>query len=131
MREREAELEAHGARVFAVTFESASRVREYRERESTPFPILRDPRRAGYQAFGIERRDNAMSLWRPKTFWYYVKSTLRGKLPKVARVDHYQLGGDVLLSSTGEVCWVYRSEEPADRPSINKVIEELDGCQRD
>lgn len=131
MRERETELAARGLRVVAVTFESATRVREYREREPIPYPILRDPERAAYRAFGLQRRERAASIWRPRTFRYYVKNVVRGRLPHVARADYNQLGGDVLLSPSGEVGWVYRSEEPADRPSVEMILKELDDCHAD
>ena len=131
MREQEADLAAHGLRVFAVTFEPARRVREYREREPVPYPILRDPGRVAYRAFGLQRREHAASIWRPKTTWYYLKSLLRGRLPHVARADYYQLGGDVLLSPSGAVCWVYRSEEPADRPNIDLILKEVHDCRGD
>ena len=129
MREREAELTDRRVRVFAVTFESAKRVREYRGRESIPYPILRDRRRAGYRSFGLERRESAVGVWRPRTLWYYVKSTIRLRFPHVARADHYQLGGDVLLSRSGAICWVYRSQEPADRPDIDAILKEIDDCR--
>ncbi len=131
MREREAELAACGVRVFAVTFEPARRVREYRARESAPYPILRDPERVAYRAFGLQRREHAACIWRPKTIWYYVKNALRGRLPHVARADYYQLGGDVLLSPSGAVCWVYRSAEPADRPSVDLILKEVHDCRDD
>ena len=127
MREREADLAARDLRVFAVTFEPAKTVRAYRTRESIAYPILRDPQRAAYRAFGIERRGFG-SVWRPRTIWYYVKSILRGRLPSSSGADIYQLGGDVLLSPDGAVCWVYRSREPADRPSIDTILKELDDC---
>jgi len=123
-------LAARGVRVFAVTFEPAERVREYRERELVPYPILRDPGRAGYRLFGIERRGIG-SVWRPRTIWYYVKSALHGQLRGSGGADIYQLGGDVLLSASGAVCWVYRSREPADRPSVETILREVDGCRDD
>ncbi|MDQ3548436.1 MAG: AhpC/TSA family protein [Chloroflexota bacterium] len=130
MREEEAELTARGVRVFAVTFESAARVRDYRQREAAPYPILRDPKRAAYRAFGIERR-GAASIWRPRTIWYYVKSALRGRWAGSDGADIYQLGGDVLLGPSGAVCWVYRSREPADRAGIDTIVKEIDACRAD
>ncbi len=130
MREREADLAARGVRVFAVTFEPVERVAAYRMRESVPFPILRDPRREAYRAFGIERRGIG-SIWRPRTIRYYVKNALRGRFPGRSKADMYQLGGDVLLASDGVPCWVYRSREPADRPGIDTILKEIDGCRDD
>lgn len=128
MRERRDELEALDTRVFAVTFESEQRVREYREREAIDVPMLRDPRREAYRAFGIERA-GLPGIWAPRTIWYYVTQVLRGRFPRFARADWYQLGGDVLLDEDGRAVWIYRSREPADRPSIDTVLNEVRKAQ--
>ena len=125
MREREADLRARGVRVFGVTFESGARVAEYQQREAPPFPILRDPGRAAYRAFGISRAP-AHRVWAPRTALFYARQLLRGRLPRHARSDYYQLGGDVLLTPGGEVGWVYRSREPADRPSVRAILARVD-----
>jgi hypothetical protein len=129
LRERRDELTRYDVRVFAVTFESRGRVDAYLARESPGFPILRDPRRAAYRAFGLGRR-GTLGIWSPRTLWYYARQALRGRLPRVARADMHQLGGDVLLAPDGGVCWLYRSRQPADRPSIDDILTALDACTR-
>ena len=125
LRERQAELDRRGVRVLAVTFEPESRVREYHEQGRLPFPTLRDPQRAGYQRFGIERR-SARRIFSPGTIWYYLKSLLKGRKLEFAQSDYYQLGGNVLLGSDGSTLWVYRSQNPADRPSVDDILREID-----
>lgn len=99
-------------------------MREYREREGIDVSMLRDPRRDAYRAFGIQRA-GLPGVWAPRTIWYYVKQVLRGRLPRFDRSDWYQLGGDVLLNEQGQAVWVYRSREPADRPSVEAVLSEV------
>jgi hypothetical protein len=130
LRERRAELDAFGVQVFAVTFESTKRVRQFRERETLHVPILRDPSRAAYRAYGIERKP-VQSLGSRVTGWYYLRQALRFRLPRVVPSDFFQLGGDVLISASGDICWVYASREPADRPSIDRILREARGCGRD
>jgi hypothetical protein len=130
LREREGDLRKAGIdKVYAVTFESTARIQEYRERENPPFPILRDARRTGYAAFGIGR-GSAVGNWRPATAWYYVRQAVRGRLPHFARSDYQQLGGDVLLAADGSAAWVYRSREPADRPSVDDVLDAARAIER-
>lgn len=130
MRDHQVQFDASGIQIFAVTFESRSRVRTYRDREPAAFPVLRDPRREAYAAFGFDRRP-IRSVWSPRTFWYYLRQALRGRLPHLTRSDYFQLGGDVLLSPDGEVCWVYTSREPADRPTIERILRSAYDCVGD
>jgi hypothetical protein len=124
LREREDEFQRRGVRIFAVSFESAARTGDYQQKERLPFPLLRDPRRAAYRQFGIERRP--ASIYRPSTVWYYVRSALRGQFPGRAQADPFQLGGDVLLDCEGSTLWVYQSSQPADRPSVDAILKEID-----
>ena len=124
MRERRAELEAFNTRLLAVTFEPEERVREYRQRENIDVPMLRDPRREAYRAFGIQRT-TLPGIFAPRSIWYYITQFFRGRLPRFARADWYQLGGNVLLNEAGEAVWIYRSREPADRPSVAAVLSEI------
>lgn len=124
MRERRAEFETFNTRLLAVTFEPEWRVHEYRQREHIDVPMLRDPRREAYRTFGIQRA-TLPGVFAPRTIWYYITQIGRGRLPRFARADWYQLGGDVLVDEAGEAVWVYRSREPADRPSMNTVLNEI------
>ena len=125
MREREDEFQQRGVRIFAVSFESATRTGEYQQKQRLPFPILRDPRRAAYLLFGIERRA-VHKIYRPSTIWYYVRSAIRGEFPGRTKGDMFQLGGNVLLDRDGSTLWVYQSSQPADRPSVDAIFKEID-----
>jgi len=121
LRERQPELDALGVRVFAVTFESEARVREFQARAPLPFPVLRDPCRVAYRAFGLERR-GPTTVWNIPTLWFYLRRLLRGQPPPRIRADPFQLGGDVILSADGRRGWAYASRDPVDRPSADGVV---------
>lgn len=121
MREQADALDLLDVRVFAVTFESRARIAEYQREDPLPFPLLRDPRRNGYRLFGLERRP-ATTIWGPAALWYYGRRLLQGQLPKRASgSDQYQLGGDVILRFDRSGGWIYRSKNPADRPSVASI----------
>ncbi len=108
-----------------MTFDSVRRIQEYQAKGHLPFPTLRDPRRAGYERFGIERK-GVRELLSPGTVWYYLKRLLQGRVPAVGHSDYYQMGGDVLLDADSSVLWVYRSRNPADRPSVDDILKRID-----
>lgn len=126
MRERENELSALNVRVYAVTFESAARVAVYRTHNpvAVGFPILRDPRREAYRAFGLGRQGSG-GVTNLRTLAFYTRQALRGRLPRLHASDFGQLGGDVLLDASGAAAWIYPSREPADRPTVDEIIEAL------
>lgn len=127
MRERKPELTSLDLQVFIVTFESAASVDRFRKRHDIPWPLLRDPRRVAYRTFGMER-DPLRALAAPRTGWYYVRQARRGRLPRMTVSDYAQLGGDVLLSPDGEVCWSHISREPADRAPVERIVRKTRDC---
>lgn len=127
MRDHQTEFENLGVRIFAVTFEPVGRVRQYRTHERLAVPILRDPNRSAYRAFGMER-STIRSLAAPATAIYYLRQAWRGRLARFAHADVTQLGGDVLLSTAGRPCWIYVSREPADRPKVEQILREVRDC---
>lgn len=129
MRERADELEALGVRVYAVTFESASRSSEFQREDPLSFPLLLDSGRTAYRRFGLGRKP-VSTVWGLKTLWYYGVRLLQGELPASSRgADTYQLGGDVLLRPGMTGGWIFRSESPVDRPSVESVVDVLRATQ--
>jgi hypothetical protein len=125
LREQRAKLEGRGVHVLAVAFESAEQVGDFVARDKPGFPVLRDPERAAYRAFGFGR-PGALRIWAPRTLAFYARKLLRGQLPRHFQSDPFQLGGDVLVGPEGSPCWVYRSDEPADRPSVDSILQVLE-----
>ena len=122
LREYEQELDRLGAVVLGVSFEDPSVIARFAERESLPYPILSDPERRAYRAFGLER-GGAAQVWSPNALRTYARGLLRGRLPRLPRADIAQLGGDFVLDARGRVAYEYRSEESADRPAIDSLLD--------
>ena len=66
---------------------------------------------------------------------YYLRAAWSGKtLPKGRPGDDvYQLGGNAILSGgnengkgKGEIVYTYKSQNPADRPTVEHLIKELE-----
>ncbi len=122
LREHDKELGRLGAVVLGVSFEEPAVIARFAERESLPYPILSDPERRAYRAFGLERGGKAQ-VWSPNAVRTYARGLLRGRLPHLPRADITQLGGDFVLDSQGRVVYEYRSEESADRPAIDTLLD--------
>ena len=121
MREQRAILDGLGAVVLVVTFEPPATVAQFVEMEAVPFPVLSDVSRRAYAAFGLQR-GRASTIWNWPTAKTYLGGILHGRRPRLPRGDLTQLGGDVVLDADGRIVFVHRSQNPADRPTIETIV---------
>ena len=125
MAERDAEFRELGVGVVAVSMSRPEGVARYRAVQPLPFPLLADPDRRAYAAFGLGRTTWAR-MARPGVLWRYSKFVLKGA--KVRRVpegeDPLQTGGDFLIGPDRRLLWGYTSPDPTDRPTVDQVLTE-------
>lgn len=123
MREAYAEIQALGGAVLVVSFAPPAQVAAYLERGPQPFPVVSDPQRRAYRAFGLEATTFGVML-RPGVVARYLGLVLRGWMPwRSARGDDLlQLGGDFVLDAAGRLRYAHASAEPTDRPSAAALI---------
>ena len=89
-----------------------------------PFQLLSDPERAAYRAYGL-RKGGLWRILRPKTVWEYAKLIARGRLFRGIQADPFQLGGDFVIDGSGIVRFAHRSEDPADRPAMDRLLQAI------
>ncbi len=124
MRRREEEIEALGLAVLVVTFEDPEVARDYVGETGLPWPLLMDPSRRLYEAYGMGR-GGAWAIWGPATWWAYARLLARGLRPQPGSGDVRQLGGDVLIDPSRTVVVHHAGDGPADRPAIALLLDPL------
>lgn len=110
--------------MLIITFGSVGLARAWLAETCSSFHLLLDPSRRVYNRYGLER-----SLWRSwslKTIWRYVQLLRAGRQWRGIQDDSAQLGGDFIVDSGGIVRLAYRSHDPTDRPSIEKLFSIFD-----
>jgi hypothetical protein len=125
---------ARGIDVAVVSFATPERLKPYQEIKQWPFPIYADPDRKVYAAFALGR----LSWWRilrPRVVWKYLKLVWQGrKIQRSHGADVFQGGGDFLVTPTGDLLYEFRSDDPADRPTVaelkNVVSRDLKGSDQ-
>ena len=111
-----------GAAVLVLTFEPPGEaVSRYARALRLPFPLLCDPERAAYTAFGLGRAAGGQ-VWGLASAKAYLRGLSEGRLPWKPRGDLAQLGGDVVLDSTGRVVYRFLGATPAARPSVAVLL---------
>lgn len=116
-------------RVAVVTFADPSRLVAHRTRLGVPFPVLTDPTRRAYHAFGFTR-GTRRAIWNPSTVGFYARA-VRNRRPLARPTeDIRQLGGDIVIDATGRLTYRFASAHPDDRPSVEELIDAVHRSRR-
>ena len=118
------EIEEAGGQVVVVGFSPVEKLRGLAEDTGIPFPVLHDPDYRAYQAFDLKKASR-LQLYGWRTLWAYATLVPRRRRFTRTTVDPFQLGGDFVIDGEGIVRYAYRGREPADRPSVSRLVEEL------
>jgi peroxiredoxin len=120
-----AEFDRRGVAVIVVSFAQPDQLLRYQDDHQWPFVILADPDRAAYKAFSLPR----LSWWRvfsPRTLALYARLIREGKRRRdYGKEDIQQAGGDFLVDREGKILFAHRSRDPSDRPSPEKLLEQI------
>ena len=117
---------ARGCSVLVVTQAKPEVLSLYLSRFRWNVPLVCDPERAAYTAFGLERT-GWLTFFRPRVLWGYARGVWKGHRVKkpYAGEDVLQLGGDFVLSRERTLVWAYPSASPTDRPAIADLLAAL------
>jgi peroxiredoxin len=123
------EFSGRGAAVFVVSFAEPEKLIRYRDLHRWPFAILADPQRHAYRAFGLERLSwrRLLSLSTLKLYSRLLRAGMKRQY--YGREDIFQSGGDFLIDCAGDILFAHRSADPADRPSAQAIIQQIDALR--
>jgi peroxiredoxin len=126
VRQQHAEFERRGVTVAVVSFAEPAKLVRYQEHHQWPFIMLADPVRKGYEAFALKRLSwfQVFSPAALKLYWKLLRSGM--KQERYQGDDIYQSGGDFLLDRTGNILFAHRSQDPADRPAVARLLMAID-----
>jgi peroxiredoxin len=129
VRSFKAEFDRRGVAIAVVSFAEPAKLIPYQQRHQWPFTLLADPKRRAYATFALKRL-SWFQVFSVTTLKLYFKLLREG----MTREDHgkediYQGGGDFLLDRAGNILFAQRSQDPADRPSVETLLREIDGLE--
>ena len=117
------EIQAYNTDVIAISFGTLYWANVWLQETGAPFPLLLDPERAAYHAYGLQ--SSVFRSWVPRNLWYYVKAVAQGRELLGKRGDPHQLGGDFIVDPHGRIRLAHPSHDPTDRPDVNKLLQVL------
>jgi len=117
---------ARGCSILIVSQAKPEVLTLYLSRSKWKVPIVCDPGRAAYTAFGLERT-GWLTFFKPRVLWGYFRGMFKGYRVKkpYADEDILQLGGDFLLTRERKVAFAYPSADPTDRPAVSDLLAAL------
>jgi len=120
------EIEAAGARLVVVTPQTAARAAAWRDELALGNAlVIADPERTLYQALGA-RRPTPLWVLRPRVASAGLRALLAGERISVTRGDDtLQLGADVVLDRDGQIAFLHRASDAADRTPPEELIAAL------
>lgn len=122
MRDRLADL-GGDTLVVLVTFTDPSSLSDYVSVHDLPFPVLTDPERSAYHAYGLGR-GSVWRVWGLKAGRRYAEILRADGIGGLRRPreDTLQLGGDFVIAPDGTLAWGFWGDGPDDRPSIDDLV---------
>lgn len=120
------DLAAKGCSVLVVAQAKPEVLSLYLSRQTWHVPIVSDPDRIAYRAFGL-KRTGWLTFFKPGVLWKYFRGMIRGHRVRkpYAGEDVLQLGGDFILDKRGRVVFAYPSANPTDRPTLAAIRQAL------
>lgn len=120
-KQQVAELRFHPhLNIAFVTMGTLEQTQSFRERSKSPHPMIADPGRALYQAFGLGRGEGKQ-VFNIRTFARGFGATLRGHWVGKPVGDPWQMPGVFLIGRGGEIEWEYRSVDAADNVTAEQI----------
>lgn len=120
LRHFETELRRLEVQVLVISFGAEWWARAWLQETGSPFPLLLDPERAAYRAYGLKR--SFLRVWSPKVMWHYTQRVLAGQKLQSIQGDPHQLGGDFVVDAAGVIRLAHRSKDPVDRPPVETLL---------
>jgi hypothetical protein len=124
LRDRYEEFTSLDVRVAAIGLGDERATAEFSTQQRSPFPVLADPAKVTYKAFGLEK-----GRWRevigPQVWVPGARAVLRGRLIGKPKQNPLQLGGVAIVQKGGEIVFMHRSADSSDNPPLDKLLEIL------
>lgn len=115
-------------RALFVAFDAPERLREFLlEGLDVPYPVLVDPDRSAYRAWGLERGSVARIWGDPHVWLQYARELAHGSRLRLPGTDTLQLGGDFVVDRAGTVAYS-RPQRRDDRPPVAELLRALESA---
>src|SRR3954463_8118244 len=106
LRDRHSELKATGGDVVVIGMGWPEMASHFKAEERLPFTLLVDQERKTYRALGL-KRGGVLDVAGPRVWRKGLKSLAAGNKNKIPKQDPMQLGGAVVVGTSGRIAFFH------------------------
>ena len=127
LADHEERLAERGASVVLIGQGTPNDASWFSVRRPNPFPLLLDPERDAYRAFGLERT-HILRVLDPRLAVPFVRANVRADTGQAGLHggDFFQLPGTFIVGRDGRIRYAHRYRHIADHPSVHTILGVLD-----
>lgn len=121
-RDHASEIARAGLQVVLITPAKPEESAAFAERLDLPFPILSDPDRTAYHAYGLTEA-SVGQLFNPRVVARGIQTTLRGNFPAAPKGGNpRQLPGTAIVDWTGKIQFHHVAEDASDHVTVAQLL---------
>ncbi|MBW2709992.1 MAG: redoxin domain-containing protein [Deltaproteobacteria bacterium] len=125
LRDKSADFKKAGGWVVLVGMGPPKESGEFLEKFAIPFPMVCDPERKLYDAYGLKRM-GVLDFLSPTLALKSFSAVAEGNLVGIPEGDVKQLAGAFIIDSSGYVRFRHLSADPADFPPAGDLLAALE-----
>lgn len=118
------QIEQAGVRVVLVGMGTPEESAAFAEKSGFPFPVISDPGRRLYQAFGLKMA-SALDLLSPSVAFKALTAMAQGHGVGRPVGDIRQLPGVFIIDTGGRIVFSHIARDPADHPDADTILAAL------
>jgi hypothetical protein len=121
LRQEKATIDQAGIQVVLVSLGTPAEAESFRKRYGVPFPIISDPEKRLYHAYGLKRA-GLMQVFSPGLLHKGLLAAGEGHLPGIPQGDPMQMPGTFVINQEGRFLLRHFSRDAADYLPIASII---------
>jgi peroxiredoxin len=124
LRQKKQYFDRAGAQVVLVGMGTTEESAAFEMKFDIPFPLISDPNRKLYQAFGL-KMISALELFSPSVALKGVLAITKGHTVGIPVGDVRQLPGVFIINTDGRIVYSHFAGDPSDHPDPDTILEAL------
>jgi peroxiredoxin len=124
LRQKKQHFDKIGAQVVLVGMGTPEESSAFEMKFDIPFPLISDPKRKLYQAFGL-KQISALELLSPSVAFKGILAMTKGHTIGIPIGDVRQLPGVFIINTDGRIVYSYFARDPSDHPDSDTILKAL------